>query len=110
MQGTDDTNRLALEAANQRALVRFAWIFGCGLGLALAVPQAFFAAAISSITGIAAGIMATIALLGRDNVFAPHLSRWDVAALLYAMSLFTGFFVDLGNIRSHLLQYEHLLY
>ncbi len=103
MAWTDEVEAVALSAANHRALRRFAWIFGSGLALALIAPDMFFPALISSFTGLSAGVLATIALFARDNVFAPHLSRWDIAAALYAASLFSGFFVDLDALNMHLM-------
>ena len=98
MHVTDDREEWARLAANQRAFTRFAWIFGCGLALALIVPDLFFAATISSFTAFGAGLMSTIALFARDDLFAPHLTRWDIAAALYAVSLFAGLFVDMEAI------------
>ena len=98
-----DSDETACEAATRRALNHFAWIFGLGLALSLGMPEVFFAATISSFTAFAAGIVASIALFARDNLLAPHLSRWDVAAGLYAMSLFTGLFVDVEAISLHLM-------
>ena len=106
MPFTDDSDEMARLAANQRAFTRFAWIFGCGLALSLTVPELFFAATISSFSAFAAGIMATIALFARDNLFGPHLSRWDVAASLYAVSLFSGLFVDLEAISFYMMMHE----
>ncbi len=106
MPFTDDSDEMARLAANQRAFTRFAWIFGCGLALSLTVPELFFAATISSFTALGAGIIATIALFARDNPFAPHLSRWDIAAALYAVSLFSGLFVDLEAISFYLMMQE----
>lgn len=103
MHGTDEAERLALEMANQRALQRFAWILGIGLAFSLTLPSLFFAAAMSSASALGAGILATIALLARDDIFSPHLSRWDVAAALYAVSLFAGFFVDLEVLQLHMM-------
>lgn len=102
MHSTDNGDELALATANQQALGRFAWIFGFGLAISLMVPSAFFAAAISACTGLGAGILATIALLARDDVFAPYLSRWDVAAALYAASLFSGWFIDYEALQLYL--------
>lgn len=99
MIGSDDSDRVVREAANQRALNRFAWVFGCGLAFSLTMPQLFFAATISSFSALGAGILATIALFARDNIFAPHLTRWDIAAALYAVSLFAGLFVDLPSLQ-----------
>lgn len=106
MQFTDDTSDMARLAANQRALTRFAWVFGCGLALALTVPDFFFAATISSFTALAAGIIATIALLAREDPFTRHLTRWDIAAALYAVSLFAGLFVDLEAISHYMILHK----
>jgi hypothetical protein len=103
MAWTEDVEGVALTAANHQALRRFAWIFGSGLALSLIAPDLLFPAMISSFTGLSAGVLATIALFARDNVFAPHLSRWDIAAALYAVSLFSGLFVDLEAINVHLM-------
>jgi len=102
MHGIDDSDRLALEMANQRALHRFAWMLGLALAFSLVLPSLLFAAAMSSATALGAGVLATIALFARDDIFAPHLSRWDIAAALYAVSLFAGFFVDLDTLQLHL--------
>ena len=109
MLGSDDSETIARNAANQRSLNRFAWIFGCGLALSLTVPPVFFAATISSFSALGAGLVATIALFARDNVFAPHLTRWDVAAALYAVSLFAGLFVDLASLQLALLLHDSAL-
>lgn len=103
MAWIEDVEGLALSAANHRALQRFAWIFGSGLAVSLMAPDSLFPAIISSFTGLSAGILATIALFARENVLAPHLSRWDIAAALYAASLFSGLFVDVDAIDHYLL-------
>ncbi len=109
MHGSEDRNTIAWTAANQRAFSRFAWIFGSGLAVALTMPQLFFAATISSFSGLAAGLLATLALFARDDVFAPHLTRWDIAAALYAVSLFAGLFVDLDSLQLQLMLYDRNL-
>jgi hypothetical protein len=109
MDKIDEAEALALAAANQSALNRFAWILGAALAVALIAPDLLFPATISSFTCFSAGILATIALFAKDDVFAPHLSRWDVAAALYAVSLFAGFFVDLDALQSHFLLEQNRL-
>lgn len=109
MHGSDEIDRLALALANRRASNLFAWIFGIGLAVSLTMPALLFAAAISSFTALGAGIIATIALVARDDMLATHLSRWDVAAALYAVSLFTGFFVDREMLQLHLMATSHIL-
>jgi len=88
--------------ATQLAFVRFAWIFGAGLAIAMTFPQVLFAATISSVLGFGAGIMATVALFARDSVWSEDLTRWDVAAALYGSSLFASFFVDHDALRAYL--------
>ncbi len=102
MLGARHHDDVSLATVNQRALHRLAWILGCGLALALSVPQLLFAATLGSFTGLGAGIVATVALLAREEPFAPHLTRWDIAATLYAVSLFAGLFVDLDAVRLYL--------
>ena len=109
MLGSDDGDLVAQDAANRRALARFAWVFGSGLALSLAAPEWFFAAGINSFTALAAGLLATIALFARDDVFAPHLTRWDVAATLYAVSLFAGLFVDRAGVHLALMLHDGAL-
>ena len=96
--------RLHENFANELALRRFAWVFGGGLLVALAFPQVLFAATISSFTGFAAGVVATMALFARDPLWVAYLTRWDVAAALYAASLFTGFFVDIDAVQLFLIE------
>ncbi|HRY24062.1 MAG: hypothetical protein H6852_02250 [Geminicoccaceae bacterium] len=100
-------DEMSLAMVNRRALNRFAWILGCGLALALSLPSILFAATFGSFTGIGAGIVATVALLAREEPLAPHLTRWDIAAALYAASLFAGLFVDVEGVRHYLLMQQH---
>ena len=107
MLGSRRLDDAPLAEANQRALQRFAWILGCGLALALSLPAILFAATFGSFTGLGAGIVATVALLAREEPFAPHFTRWDIAAALYALSLLAGLFVDVEAVRHHLLMQQH---
>ena len=103
MRGLED-DQLHENFANELALRHFAWVFGGSLLVALAFPQVLFAATISSFTGFAAGVVATLALFARDPLWVGHLTRWDVAAALYAASLFTGFFVDIDAVQLFLIE------
>ena len=105
----DETDTGLRSTESRRALSRFAWIFGSGLALALTFPQVLFAATMSSFLGIGAGIMATIALYLRDDLWSDHITRWDVAAALYAASLFASFFVDLQAIQVFLMEHASTL-
>lgn len=110
MLGSRRHVEVSLAEANQRALHRFAWIFGSGLALALSLPGILFAATFGSFTGLGAGIVATVALLAREEPFAPHFTRWDIAAALYALSLLAGLFVDVDGVRHYLLMQQHGLH
>jgi len=92
--------------ATERALRRFAWLFGAGLLTALAFPPVLFAATISSFLGFAAGVVSTVALLAREPLWVPWLTRWDVAAALYAASLFAGFFIDIEQVQLFILEHR----
>ena len=94
------------DIANELALRRFAWVFGAGLLISLAFPQVLFAATISSFLGFAAGVIATIALFSHEQLWAEHLTMWDVAAALSAASLFAGFFVDLDAVRLFIIEQQ----
>ncbi len=62
--------------------------------LALPQPSALLAPVFSGYLLAAAVAAAFWGLLTRQNMLAPHLTRWDQAAMLLAASLFAGFFVD----------------
>ena len=98
MQTVND-DPAALPRLNHAALVRFAAIFGAALLLALAAPKVLFAATLSSFLGMAALVLAGMALFARETVWAPHLTRWDIAAGLHLLALFAGFFVDLAAVQ-----------
>ena len=91
-----------LPRLNNAAMVRFAVIFGAALLLAMAAPKVLFAATLSSFLGMAALALAGMALFAREPVWAPHLTRWDVAAGLHLLALFAGFFVDLTAVQEFL--------
>lgn len=97
----DDQDRSDV-LTNQVAIGRFAWIFGGVMAISLSFPPILFAAAISTILGFCAGVIATVALFAREPIWGEQLTRWDVAAALYALSLFTGFFIDVDSIQAYL--------
>lgn len=98
----DPPARLATEAA----IRRLALILSVVVFLALSFPPILFAATLSSLLAIAAGCVATVGLLKRDGLWADYLTSWDIAAALYAFSLFAGFFVDLEAIQVFLRYYD----
>jgi len=107
MGESGEPEEVECDIANHHALVRLAWIFGAGVFFAMTFPHVLFAATMSSFLGLGAGIIATLALIGRDDIWAPYLTRWDIAAALHAMSLFSGFFVNIDAIRLFMLESGH---
>ncbi|HET6468991.1 MAG TPA: hypothetical protein VFG43_11505 [Geminicoccaceae bacterium] len=87
---------------NSGAMLRFAAIFAVALMLALAAPPVLFAATLSSFLGLAAWVIAGLALFRREPFWPDHLTRWDVAAGLYASSLLVSFFVDVEAVKAFL--------
>lgn len=89
-------------SADQVALYRLAWFIGVALMLALIAPAPLFAATMSSMLGLASLVLALGALVLREQALAPHLTRWDVAAILYLLSVAFGWFVDEAVVEEFL--------
>jgi hypothetical protein len=89
-------------AGNNAALVRLALLLGLGVAMALIAPDQLFAATLSSFLGLAALGVAVSALVAREAVWQPHLTRWDVAAWLHGLALLAGFFVEPDAVRQFL--------
>jgi hypothetical protein len=83
-----------LQGLNHSALIRLAVMLAIALLFALAAPAALFAAALSSFLSLAALGFAFMAMLAREPVWQPHLTRWDIAAMLHGTGLLASFFVD----------------
>ena len=105
MQGLGDTDDAVVRMENDRALRRFALVLGAAVAFALSFPQILFAATFSSFLSLAAGIVGSAALLGRDALWSEHFTRWDVSAGLYALGLLSGFFIDPEAIRLFLIEH-----
>lgn len=89
-------------AADQVALIRLAWFIGLALVLALIGPQPLFAATFSAFLGVGAMALSLSAMLLREPVWPDHLTRWDVAALLYLLGGTFGWFVDRAAVQQFL--------
>lgn len=87
---------------NDVALVRLAWFVGLALLLALVGPRPLFAATFSALLGLAALALSLAAALLREPVWQQHLTRWDVAAVLYLLSVLFGWAVDPEAVRGFL--------
>jgi hypothetical protein len=84
------------------ALYRLAWFLGVAVVLALTAPHPLFAATLSSLLGLGSLVVSLAAFVLREPVAAGHFTRWDVAAVLYLLSAFFGWFVNRAEIGSFL--------
>lgn len=90
----------ARETITHPGLLRVAAIFAFALFLASHLPPVFVAAALRDLLFIAAAVTSVLALVRGDRVWAPCLTRWDEAAILTAMALVAGLFVDPAALQS----------
>ncbi len=79
---------------NMPSLLRLALFLVIALVMSLTMPHDLFAYGFSGMLGFGAFISALTASFVREKVRAPHLTRWDESAVLMAISLLVGFFVD----------------
>lgn len=96
------TEPVDLLRLNNTALIRLAVVLGLSMAVALAAPPVLFAATLSSFLGLAALAIAVAAALAREPVWQPHLTRWDIAAMLHGIALFSGFFIDAAAVEDFL--------
>lgn len=92
----------SLPRLNNAALVRLAVVLAVALVFSLAAPAALFAATFSSCLGLAALGIVVVAVMAREPVWQPHLTRWDVAATLHGLALLASFFVDTAAVEEFL--------
>ncbi|MCG8354246.1 MAG: hypothetical protein MI920_01620 [Kiloniellales bacterium] len=85
-----------VEAAllNRRVLLRVGLMAALALAISSALPPALIAPALSSFFFLFAMASGVVAGLSGERPFAPHLTRWDQSAMLMALGLVAGFFVD----------------
>lgn len=86
-------------AADRAALARLAWFIGLALVLALTAPPPLFAASFSAFLSIGALVLTLSATILREPVWRTHLTRWDTAAVLYALGAMFGWLVDRDALR-----------
>lgn len=89
-------------AADRAALARLAWLIGLALVLALVGPSELFGATFSAMLGVGALAVSLTAAILRERVWSPHLTRWDMAALLYLLGAAFGWTVDSDAVRDFL--------
>ena len=75
--------------------------------LATFLPSALLLMAMSQFLSVSALAAAIVALLLREPINAPRVTRWDEAAILFAAALLVGFFVDSGSVAATLQSLSH---
>jgi hypothetical protein len=85
---------------NRLSLLRLGAMAAMTLVLASFAPAGLTIAALSSLSFVSALVIATFALLYGERANAAHLTRWDEAAAMMALSLGTGMFVDPAAVEA----------
>ncbi|MBB4286124.1 hypothetical protein [Roseospira goensis] len=89
--GHPDSDRTDM---NKTSLLRLGLFGSIALLIASTLPPDLMVASLSSLLWIGALVSALVAGFLGEPVRVPHLTRWDEAAILMAISLFLGFFID----------------
>jgi hypothetical protein len=80
---------------NLAALCRFIVLFGFSLIIAATGPSEGYAVVLHTFLFTAAAIMGLTARFQSQKLAPEHLTDWDVAAALMALSILARFFVDI---------------
>lgn len=83
-----------IKARNMAGLIRLGLVIGVSLLFASLGPPALVPSALSAFLSVGAMAAALLAALSRESTAAAHLTRWDEAALLLALSIGAGWFAD----------------
>ncbi|KAA5605742.1 hypothetical protein F1188_08955 [Roseospira marina] len=81
-------------AMNTASLLRLGLFGAFALLVASTMPPTLMLATFQSLVWIGAIVSALVAAFRGEALQAPHLTRWDEAAVLMAASLLMGAFVD----------------
>lgn len=79
---------------NRNALIVFFLVCSGILLLASGAPAVLIAPALSQLFSFASLAATFVAVVGRERLFADHLTHWDQAAAFLALSLLAGAFAD----------------
>ena len=90
------------EQRNRGALVTLLLLCTVMLLVASALPPVLVPPALSQLLAYASLAAVIVAALRRESVFAGHLTRWDQAAALLALSLAAGAFTDPASVGAFL--------
>ncbi|SDE08741.1 hypothetical protein SAMN05421720_103137 [Rhodospira trueperi] len=97
-RGHPDGHRDDMNAAS---LLRLGLFGSIAFLIASTLPHDLMAASLSSLLWIGAMISAMLAAFVGESLTAPHLTRWDEAAVLVLLSILLGWFVDPQAMMSH---------
>jgi len=86
---------------NTASLLRVGLFVSLALLIASTMPAPLMVASLSSLLWVGSLVSALAAPFVREPVFAPHLTRWDEAAMLMAVSLLLSFFVNRQAVIEH---------
>ncbi len=91
-----------LQVRNRQVYVRLGIMVALAFFMASVMPPALVAPALSSILCFFAMASALVAAFTSERLSADHFTRWDQSAVLMALSLLAGFFVDPEALRAAL--------
>ncbi len=87
---------------NTASFLRFGALFALAFFFASTAPNDLVVASLSSLLFLGALGTVLVAVVTGQVVRAPHLTRWDEAAALMALSVLSGWFVDEVAVRQAL--------
>lgn len=96
----NETRSVAVGSDLNAAVLRLALIFAVAAFAASLAPAPLVLPTLSALLNTTAFIVAFMAAIARQPLWADGITRWDEAALLLAASLFTGMFVDVAAIEA----------
>lgn len=87
---------------SRASLIRLGLFGVVALLIASTLPPQLMIAALSSFLWVGGLVSGLVAAFRAEPIGAPHLTRWDEAAVLMLASLAFGFFVDPQDMAQHL--------
>ena len=94
MEGPNAREEVGAAVHNRRILNRLGLFAAVSFLFASFAPLPLVAPMLSLFLMLSATLVAAIAALTVDRVWAPHLNRWDLAAMLFGLALLSGLFTD----------------
>ncbi len=82
------------QVRNRHVYARLGIVVALAVFMASVMPPALVAPALSSLLSFFAIASGLVAAFTSERLFADHFTRWDQGAVLMALSLLAGFFID----------------